>query len=403
MTAPDPVRRRRVVDAARRSFAGAAGATGIADDVTASWARCAREVAPHATAPVELSDPRGLWEWSPVRRAAEGVLGELAALATREDYVAAVTDAAGRIVWSSAGASMHRRAERASFVDGANWSEPVAGTNAPGLVLRTGRPAAVFATEHWCDSVRDWVCYAAPVRDPSGAVVGVVDLSSHWRRANPLALTYITSVARLVELELARLPAASPRGLDLFVLGSPRVRDAGVEVHLSQRQIEILTILALHDGLTLPELHARLYGDRDVSPATLKAEISHLRRLLPGAIGSRPYRLTVPVELDVRALLDALRVGDLAAAVERYRGQLLTASDSPYLADLRHHVDVVLLEALVRSNDLAALQHYATRHPWDERITERVLALCAPGALAQTLPTSIARIPRPMRNSPPPP
>ena len=52
-------------------------------------------------------------------------------------------------------------------------------------VLRTGRPAAVFATEHWCDSVRDWVCYAAPVRDTSGAVVGVLDLSSHWRRANP--------------------------------------------------------------------------------------------------------------------------------------------------------------------------------------------------------------------------
>lgn len=400
MTAPDPVRRRRLVDAARRTFGDAPLDTVIGADVHASWARCARDVAPQATAPVELADPRDVWEWSPMRRAAEGVLDDLAALATREDYVAAVTDAAGRIVWSSAGGSMLRRAERASFVRGANWSEPVAGTNAPGLVLRTGRPAAVFATEHWCDSVHDWVCYAAPVRDASGAVVGVLDLSSHWRRANPLALGYITSVARLIELELAHAPQQAGRGLHLCVLGAPRARQGGVEVHLSHRQVEILAILALHDGLTLPELHAKLYGDREVSTATLKAEVSHLRRVLDGAIGSRPYRLTVPVELDVVALLDAVRAGDLARAVEHYRGQLLPASESPYLADLRHHVDVVLLEALVRSHDLAALQHYATLHPWDERITERVLALCAP---RQTLPTSMARMPSPMRKSPPPP
>lgn len=379
MTGPDPVRRRRLVDAARRSFVDApTGASVVGEDVTASWARCARQVALQATAPVELSDSRDVWEWSPMRRAAAGVIDDLAALALREDYVAAVTDAAGRIVWSSAGASMHRRAERASFVDGANWSETVAGTNAPGLVLRTGRPAAVFATEHWCDNVRDWVCYAAPVHDPSGAVVGVVDLSSHWRRANPLALTYITSVARLVELELARTAREGPSAVHVSVLGPARAMRDGVELHLAHRQAEILTILALHDGLSSSELHAKLYGDRDVAAATLKAEISHLRRLLDGAIGSRPYRLTVPVDLDVVAVLDALRAGDVAGAVGRYRGPLLPASDSPYLVDLRHHLDVVLLDAVLRSSDLGALHRYATLHPWDERVTERVTALTSP-------------------------
>jgi hypothetical protein len=52
-------------------------------------------------------------------------------------------------------------------------------------------------------------------------------------------------------------------------------------------------VLALRGIATLEELHAFVYGDRAVGATTLKAEISHLRRALGGAIASRPYRLTV--------------------------------------------------------------------------------------------------------------
>ena len=33
------------------------------------------------------------------------------------------------------------------------------------LALMSGRPATVFCAEHWCDAVRDWVCWSVPVRD----------------------------------------------------------------------------------------------------------------------------------------------------------------------------------------------------------------------------------------------
>ena len=87
---------------------------------------------------------------------------------------------------------------------GGRWDETAAGTNGIGMALVTGRPAAVFATEHWVSPVREWVCYSAPVRTPDGEVAGVIDLSTTWNRANPLGLGTIAAFARLIEAELAR-------------------------------------------------------------------------------------------------------------------------------------------------------------------------------------------------------
>ncbi len=322
-------------------------------------------------APVELDDPGAHWHDSPLRRAAGDVIDQLADLAQREDYVAAIADPLGRIIWSSAGASMRRRAERANFVNGANWSEAVAGTNAPGLSLQTGRPAQVFASEHWCNTVQDWVCYSAPVRDRSGRMAGVLDLSAHWEKASPLALTTVTALARLVEVELH----ASTRAADvrLKVLGEPEIEVRGKSVHLSHRQIEILTILALRDGVEREELQDLLYGERPVSATTLKAEISHLRRVLDGGIESRPYRLALDVDADVTLVLDALRHGDVEGASRAYSGSLLPFSESPYLAQTRHHVDVALREELLRQGTVVQLLAFADHHPYDAAILEHAL------------------------------
>jgi transcriptional regulator of acetoin/glycerol metabolism len=83
----------------------------------------------------------------------------------------------------------------------------------------------VFAVEHWCVAVHDWVCYAAPVLGPSGDPVGVIHLSTTWSRANALGLPTVTALAHLVELQLrSRLDGGLPGpGLRLRVLGQPWV------------------------------------------------------------------------------------------------------------------------------------------------------------------------------------
>src|SRR6266702_2920770 len=74
----------------------------------------------------------------------------------------------------------------------------------------------------------------------------------------------------------ARLPTpprAAPGGvLELRVLDRADACLEGVRLWLTRRQLEIVALLGLHrDGLSLDALHAHLYGDRPVSPVTLKA------------------------------------------------------------------------------------------------------------------------------------
>jgi hypothetical protein len=371
--------RRQALDAARSAFDSRAPLPrDLASDVSESWRRCASSLPVGRTAPVELEDSASRWDESPIRRAAPDLVDELARLAVSEDYVVAVTDPAGRIIWSAAGRSMARLAERAHFVGGANWDETVAGTNAPGLAVRTGRPATVFATEHWCEIVRDWVCYAAPVRGPTGELVGVIDLSSTWQRASPFALATVTATARLIEQQLAAEPPAPAAELQVGVLGHPSASLRGEPVHFSLRQLEILTTLAVRGGLGREELHDLLYGERRVADATLKAEISHLRHLLGGAIASRPYRLSIDVAIDVVDALAAVRRGALDVAVRLYRGQLLPASESPFVIDLRHHLDASLRTALLRGGRLDGLLAYADVHPFDLEVLERAAEVADP-------------------------
>lgn len=374
----DLVQRRRRLEAVRSRFDGRhLGSADLDPEVGESWRRCSTLLSVDHTAPVAFDDPESRWDASPIRRAAPDVIDELSELALSEDYIAAVTDAAGRIVWSAAGRSMARLAERAHFVRGASWREEVAGTNAPGLALLTGRPAAVFASEHWCHGVQDWVCYAAPVRSPSGEVVGVLDLSVVWRRASPLALTTVVALSRLVEQLLAAAPRPEP-DLRLAVLGTPRAEVFGQPVRISQRQLEILTILATRREVRFEELHDLLYGERPISGATLKAEMSHLRHLLGGAIDSRPYRLTLVVEADVVDALGAVRRGDAEAALRLYRGPLLPASESPGIVDLRHHVDVGLRTLVLGQGTPDQLGRFAEVHPFDTEVLERACALTGP-------------------------
>ncbi|MEM9516750.1 MAG: GAF domain-containing protein [Actinomycetota bacterium] len=336
----------------------------LASDVAASWDRC-RNIPIAGRPPTAGADnAQQAWRTSPIGRAASPVLERLETLAAAEDYVAAVVDASGTIVWTSAGPSMRRFADHAHFVTGTNWSESIAGTNAPGLALATRRSAAVFAGEHWCEPVHEWVCYAAPLRTPNGQLVGALDLSSRWDRASTLAATTVEAMAQLIEVQLRDIDLGARR-LTMRVLGPPRVELDGEAVHCTPRQLELLTVLSLRSTVRLDELHDALYGDRAVSTATVKAEISHLRRTLGGAIASRPYRLDLDLDVDVAQLLEALERGDLEWATTLYCGELLPTSESPFIVETRRHIEVALRNQLLASGTASQLLRYAGVHPFD--------------------------------------
>jgi hypothetical protein len=288
------------------------------------------------------------------------------------------------------------------------------GTNALALARTTAKPSAVFSAEHYAPMVHEWVCYSAPILDPhTGRFLGVLDLSAPWHRAQPTLLTTVGALARCVEYELAAqvarasggqtsgrqtsgrqmsggrsgaVPAGGPGGdddaavLELRTLGTPEVRIGGQVCSLSPRQLELLTVLSLHpDGLTLDELTGRVYGDRQVSRSTVKAELSHLRHLLGGRIGSRPYRLAAPFTSDHHRLAAALGSGDLDAAVALYRGSLLATSDSPEIESWRHHLDVAVRDAMLSSAHPDVLYRFGQACPDDVEVHEATLAALADG------------------------
>jgi len=359
----------------------------VRPEILSSWARSEAAVSTDVReAPLaDEGETASIWRDSPLQLAVESVEAELRRTAEDGDLVLAVTDAQTRILWTYGGRVMRGKAETVNFVAGGRWDDQSVGTNALDLATRLAEPSMVFSAEHYAPIVHNWVCWAAPVHDPvTGRQLGVIDLSTTWDRTHPIGLATARVMARLIESAMPRStyhPSAlggddtGDPGLVMTLLGTAEVRLDGQRLLLNRRQTEVLALLALHpEGLSLDHLHALLYGDQAVTFSTLKAEVSHLRSALGGQLGSRPYRLMLPVATDVDHVLSLLRAGQVSAAVEAYGGDLLPGTNSPALTELAGYVAVAVREALLADPQPDAVLRYADLAPYDVEVVERCLA-----------------------------
>lgn len=149
---------------------------------------------------------------------------------------------------------------------------------------------------------------------------------------------------------------ARPR-LELRVLGDepPEVRLDGEPMRLRPRHVEMLTILALYRGhLNAEIMCAELYGD-DGHPASVRVEMSRLRRLLPGALHSEGYGLAAPVASDIRRVRVLLDRGAVREAAQAYPGPLLPGSEAPWIECARDELEGWMRQAVITSDDADAL------------------------------------------------
>jgi len=330
---------------------------GVRDVVADSWLRSiAAGIDVDASAPPitldgpELGDYRAEHPLSRIFPLLYDVLGQAA---QECDAVMAVADEYGQLLWVCGPPGVLRQAEAISFVEGAQWDEEHAGTNAPGTALRLDAPVTIKAVEHFVRPVQRWSCAAAPIHDPvSRRILGIVDITGGEDVGSPQTIAMIRATARMAESELGRLSkgtdqpvwrpptAAGTRdqvalpvagGLQLQALGRP---DLVVTLdrrsfRLSPRHSEILVVLAGHEeGLSGDELAVLLYPG-EVTSSTLRAEMVRLRALLGDALASRPYRLTCEVSSDWAAVTARLAAGDIPGALRLYQGPLLPQSEAP--------------------------------------------------------------------------
>ncbi|WP_438295557.1 GAF domain-containing protein [Streptomyces sp. HUAS TT7] len=371
----DPAERSRQLRCAHEEFtSGGRVVRPVRPLVATSWQRSARaRVSPDGAACVELGEEElaGYRDGHPLARVMPVIRELTGAYAGDGEHLVAVCDAQGRLLWVEGDARTRGAAARMNFVPGARWAESAVGTNAPGTALTEDRPVQVFSAEHFRRPVQRWTCAAAPVHDPrTGRLLGAVDLTGGDGLAHPHSLGFVQAVARAAESELALLaPPSTSEALSLSALGRDEALlvAGGRKLRLSHRHSEILVLLARHpEGLSGDGLLVSLYEDETVSPVTLRAELSRLRRLLgPGFLASRPYRLTAPVDADFDTVARRLGSGAVAAAMTAYAGPLLPSSQAPAVARLRRRLADQLRSALIARADPGLLADWAYS-PWAE-------------------------------------
>ena len=303
---------------------------------------------------------------------------DLKHIAEQSSMVAAVGDIGSTIIWSAASGQMRNAAERVHFIEGGQWREDLVGTNALALSLKTQQSSCVFSNEHYMSSIHDWVCYAAPIIDPySKQVLGVIDLSTTWNNHNSLGLLAAERCASIIQSALLK---CQQQHLFIRTFAVPQVLFNGKIVVLTPRQIEILTILALcPQGMNLENLHQALYGERKVSIGTLKAEMSQLRDILGGMLGSRPYRLLAQVEADFLQAESALDAGYIESALKLCRGVFLSKTESPFLCAWRDCLESRLSSAIFKAHDIDVLMQHLAHFPEAIDAVERLIELTPAG------------------------
>jgi hypothetical protein len=364
-----------------------AAAEGPAPDplLRMSWARSLDHLAaPERCAPRVVLDRADLRDAGAPLRALLPVLDELLIpLAEDTGLVVAVTDPGGVLLRVRGSAPTRRRAETMGFVEGADWSEPAVGTNAPGTALVLRRAVTVRREQHFYPEARPWSCTAAPLLHPlTGELLGAVDLTGGDAAAAPATRALIGAAVRAARAELALAlrrepptrpatpaarvlaPAASAPPALLRVLGDapPALVLAGRPLELTERHAEILLALSrAGSGLSTAELSDRLWAGR-AREATVRAEVLRLRRLLEPrggpAIASRPYRLPADLPSDAGRVLELLSRGSHRRALREYSGALLPRSEAPEVVALRHRLSRLLREAVLTDGSAEAVRQY---------------------------------------------
>lgn len=110
---------------------------------------------------------------------------------------------------------------------GVNIAEGHIGTNAPGIVVRTGEACTVTGAEHFFQCLQSVHCAAAPIRDIHGQLAGVLDVSIEAGRFQFDAASVVGMYATTIENRLLQLQ--SVEHLVLHFQASPTLLDTPLE------------------------------------------------------------------------------------------------------------------------------------------------------------------------------
>lgn len=141
-----------------------------------------------------------------LRTAAHASLHQLARAIAPIRYFALLTDAQGRVIETAGAIDRHDRHARALARIGVDLSERSIGTSAIGAALGERVPVWLHRGEHFFHGTSVFSCAGAPLFDPAGQCIGMIDVTGVEAPERPELKHLVAHAARQVEdaLLLAR-------------------------------------------------------------------------------------------------------------------------------------------------------------------------------------------------------
>lgn len=113
-----------------------------------------------------------------------------------------LTDASGTIIESLGDDDFLVKAQKVALAPGVTWSEEHKGTNAIGTALIEEIPTVVHGQDHFLDVNRFLTCSAAPIFDPNGVAIGVLDVTGDYRSYHRHTMGLVRMSAQMIENHL---------------------------------------------------------------------------------------------------------------------------------------------------------------------------------------------------------
>ena len=202
-----------MVDTKARFLAGESLPEGLLPQVIArSWQRCVdRKVSTDRTAreiPVVSSSALKRFRERSKELIAhsEPVMDQLYQQIAGTSSVVVLTDATGVVLHSVGDPEFLARAQLVALQPGGLWTEEANGTNAIGTALIEKAPVSVQSGEHFIEINQFLTCSAAPIFDPHGRMLGVLDVSSGSTAFQHHTMALVSMSAQTIENQFFARP-----------------------------------------------------------------------------------------------------------------------------------------------------------------------------------------------------
>ncbi|MDB6011155.1 MAG: Transcriptional activator of acetoin dehydrogenase operon AcoR [Gammaproteobacteria bacterium] len=265
------------------------GPAALNESIGDSWRRCVRDysldpVRIYSPAVISSGDLRGRQvQHEQLIQIASAEMDSLYDQISGSGYALLLTDASGVILCEKIDSTLKSLFRSAGLLIGADWSELHEGTNGIGTCISVDRPVTVHRTEHFRARHIGLSCSGAPIHDPSGSLLAVLDASTvdarDTRASQAHTMALVNMSAQLIEkciflqhhhtANIVRFHAR-PELVNLLHDGSLALAMDGTVIAADAMAVRLLATRGRHDlvGRTFDEIFDMRIEDL-LAPASL--------------------------------------------------------------------------------------------------------------------------------------